>query len=264
MDNLCQAVYFTFLCALGPWFLYFDWENKVSEKLTTSLVFSYISSDIIMPLQLALTLPAVAFLMKNSKDFVFEQKLLKPQRPLLLIAIVTSQIVFTVLNLVSVEPFYREWYKLLLLIGFGIAYSFVRLVSTFLIGAVASNLRDKLDHAHSAGNLDHVMTNFTRFKNGVEPLIFLVFSSQTTLLSITIYQTITTYPSYAFFVCYEMLELAYIAYVLDDVYVSLKSQLIDLQSGDIENPENWKRLISCIQVRAGQILDFLRRQKELF
>ena len=61
-----------------------------------------------------------------------------------------------------------------------------------------------------------------------------------------------------------MLELAYIAYVLDDVYVSLKSQLIDLQSGDIENPENWKRLISCIQVRAGQILDFLRRQEEFF
>ena len=265
VDNLCLGVYFTIICALAPWFSYFDWEDEAScEQFSKSDLFSTIASDIIIPLQLVLTLPAMTFLMKNSKDFVFEQKLPKQQRPLLFLAVVTSQIVFTVYNIVSMEPFYREGYKMLFLIGFGIVFSFVRLVSTFLIGAIASYLRDKLDRAYSAGNLDQVMADFTRFKNGVEPLIFLVFSSQTILLNITIYQTITGYPPYAILACNEMLELAYIAYVLDDVYVSLKSLLIDLQSGDIENPENWKRLISCIQVRAGQLLDFLPCQEAFF
>ena len=262
VDNLCLAVYFTIICALAPWFLYFNWEDEACcEQLSKSDLFSAIASDIIIPLQLVLTLPAMTFLMKNSKDFVFEEKLPKQQRPLLFLAVVTSQIVFTVLNIVLTEPPYREGYKMLFLIGFGIVFSFVRLVSTFLIGAIGSYLGDKLDRAYSVGNLDHVMTDFTRFKNGVEPLIFLVFSSQTILLNITIYQTITGYLPYAILACNEMLEMAYIVYVLDDVYMSLKSLLIDLQSGDIKN---WKRLISCIQVKAGQILDFLPCQEAFF
>ena len=121
-----------------------------------------------------------------------------------------------------------------------------------MIGTSTSHLYMQLNNELSTPNsADGLIKEFVRVKNGFEPLLFITFVSQTTLITTNIYIAISGNVYYTISIVYEMLELAYIAYILEDCYTSFKSLALRLQKNAIQQEFNeTKLMISIIEAES--------------
>ena len=259
LDRIALLVYVLATCAIGFSTLYLEMDGILqlsTTNLTAAETFSLIAVSVSYPLQLIPIIPLIYFFIYLNKSLLIEQKLPLPLRVITFLAYNILQVISSLylLYVYGLNSMYSSWSKQLVLFSIMLGYMILKMVSTFVVGSAISLIHRKLQDEFPSRSLNfqnHLYTligDFVGLKKGLEPLLFITFVTQTTILSSTLFMVFALkYWAMILFALCLMLDLVYISFVLDDCYGSFKSLVLRLRQCGADKEEGIDVIIYIIE-----------------
>ena len=234
-DKIGLFVMLTLVTVPGAVIGYVDTMDILSKwiNFNSMQIFSFYIVNNVGPLQIILMYPSLGYFIFKYKYIMMDNSLDKPKHfKHFLLAVVISIIPFSMYMYMYIG-WYDSWYMIVLISTYSLIQLITRVTSIFTVGVGLDQMCKRIESAStcsvSTNIIEEVISEFITMKQGLSPLLFSIFTTQSLLVISQLYLGTTDHNKWISYVLYACLELSYLAFTLEDTYSEYKNLLLQLR-----------------------------------